>query len=76
MHPTGNAWLLHYFKKYRGQLAAGTLFVLIAVALGVVMPNAVGRAIDDLSRNGVTRSQILYWVALILGTQLVSGLFL
>ena len=76
MHPTGNAWLFHYFKKYRGSLAAGTLCVLIAVALGVVMPNAVGRAIDDLSKHGVTRNKILYWVALILGTQLISGLFL
>lgn len=76
MHPTGNAWLISYFKKYRGQLVAGTLYVLIAVALGVVLPNAVGRAIDDLSQNGVTRNKILYWVALILGTQLVSGLFL
>ena len=76
MYPTGNAWLFHYFKKYRGSLAAGTLCVLIAVALGVVMPNAVGRAIDDLSRNGVTRDKILYWVALILGTQLISGAFL
>ena len=76
MHKTGNAWLFHYFKKYRGSLAAGTLCVLIAVALGVVMPNAVGRAIDDLSKHGVTRGKILYWVAIILGTQLISGLFL
>jgi ATP-binding cassette, subfamily B, multidrug efflux pump len=75
-HSTGNAWLLFYFKKYRGQLAAGTLFVFIAVSLGVVMPNAVGRAIDDLARNGVTQNKILYWVALILGTQLISGAFL
>ncbi len=76
MHKTGNAWLFHYFKKYRGSLAAGTLCVLIAVALGVVMPNAVGRAIDDLSQQGVTRNKILYWVAIILGTQLISGAFL
>ncbi len=75
-HSSGNAWLTSYFKKYRGSLAAGTLCVLIAVGLGVVMPNAVGRAIDDLSKHGVTRSKILYWVAIILSTQLISGAFL
>ena len=76
MYPTGNAWLFAYFKKYRGQLITGTLFVLVAVTLGVFLPRFVGHAIDDLSKHGVTRGKILQSVALILGTQLVSGIFL
>jgi ATP-binding cassette subfamily B multidrug efflux pump len=75
-YPTGKDWLFAYFKKYRGQLIAGTFFVLVAVTLGVFLPRFVGQAIDDLSQNGVTRSKILESVALILGTQIVSGIFL
>ncbi len=73
---TGNAWLFAYFKKYRGQLIAGTCFVFVAVSLGVFLPRFVGQAIDDLATHGVTRGKILESVALILGTQLVSGIFL
>lgn len=76
MYPTGKDWLFAYFKKYRGQLIAGTFFVLVAVTLGVFLPRFVGHAIDDLSQNGVTRSKILESAALILGTQLLSGIFL
>jgi ATP-binding cassette subfamily B protein len=76
MYPSGKAWLFAYFKKYRGQLLAGTLFVLVAVALGVFMPRYVGRAIDDMAQHGVTQGKILYSVAVILGTQLISGVFL
>ncbi|MBI1764175.1 MAG: ABC transporter ATP-binding protein [Acidobacteria bacterium] len=75
-YPTGKAWLFAYFKKYRSHLSTGTFFVLVAVTLGVFMPRFVGHAIDDLSRQGVTRGKILQSVALILGTQLVSGIFL
>lgn len=75
-HPTGKDWLFTYFKKYRGQLIAGTFFVLVAVSLGVFLPRFVGHAIDDLSTQGVTRGKILESVALILGTQLISGIFL
>lgn len=75
-YPTGKDWLFAYFKKYRGQLIAGTFFVLVAVTLGVFLPRFVGHAIDDLSQHGVTRGKILESVALILGTQLVSGIFL
>lgn len=75
-YPTSKDWLFAYFKKYRGQLIVGTFFVLVAVTLGVFLPRFVGQAIDDLSKNGVTRSKILESVGLILGTQLVSGIFL
>ncbi len=76
MYPTGNAWLFAAFKKYRWQLITGTCFVLVAVTLGVFLPRFVGQAIDDLAKHGVTRGKILESVALILGTQLVSGIFL
>jgi ATP-binding cassette subfamily B protein len=76
MYPSGKAWLLAYFKKYRWHLMAGTVFVLCSVSLGVFLPRFVGQAIDDLSRQGVTRDRILRSVAIILGTQIVSGIFL
>jgi ATP-binding cassette subfamily B multidrug efflux pump len=76
MYPTGKAWLFFHFKKYRKHLYAGTFFVLVAVLLGVYLPRFVGQAIDDLSRPGVTRADILRSVLWIIGTQLVSSIFL
>jgi ATP-binding cassette, subfamily B, multidrug efflux pump len=76
MYPTGKAWLFHYFKKYRKHLFAGTFFVLVAVVLGVYLPRFVGQAVDDLAQGGITRGKLLSSVAWIIGTQLVSGIFL
>lgn len=76
MYPTGKAWLFAYFKKYRGQLTAGTLFVVVAVTLGIFMPRYVGQAVDYLKQPGATTRGLLNYVLVIIGTQLVSGFFL
>jgi ATP-binding cassette subfamily B multidrug efflux pump len=70
------AWLIYYFKKYRWQLIFGTLFVLISVVFGVVVPRYVGHAIDDLMISGVTYEKLLRSVLIILGTSIISGIFL
>lgn len=74
--PTGRAWLLHYLRKYRVRLLGGTLFVLASVTFGVFVPRLVGQAIDDLWSNGVTYERLFRSVALIVGTSIVSGIFL
>lgn len=74
--PTGRAWLVFYFKKYRWQLFLGTLYVLVSVTFGVFVPRYVGVAIDDLKAGGVTYAGLGRSVALIIGTSLVSGIFL
>ncbi|QQS49339.1 MAG: ABC transporter ATP-binding protein [Acidobacteriota bacterium] len=68
--------MLHYLRKYRVRLLGGTLFVLASVTFGVFVPRLVGQAIDDLWSNGVTYERLFRSVALIVGTSIVSGIFL
>ncbi|MBX3276413.1 MAG: ABC transporter ATP-binding protein [Acidobacteria bacterium] len=75
-YPTGRAWLLASLKRYRGDLLRGTFFVLVSVVFGVFVPRFVGRAIDDLTSAGVSYSALARSVAMILGTSIVSGVFL
>src|SRR5262245_47841983 len=73
---SGRDWLLFYLKKYRWRLVFGTLFVLISVTLGVVTPRYTGVAIDYLGARGATPAGLLRYVALIVGSQILSGVFL
>ena len=73
---TGRDWLLFYLKKYRWRLVFGTLFVLISVTLGVITPRYTGIAIDYLVERGAKRSVLIRYVALIIGAQILSGVFL
>jgi ATP-binding cassette subfamily B protein len=74
--PTGWSWLIFYFKKYRWQLVTGTFFVLCSVLFGVFVPRYVGHAIDDLKVAGVTSDKLLRSVAIIIGSTVISGIFL
>jgi ATP-binding cassette, subfamily B, multidrug efflux pump len=74
--PTGRAWLVSYFKKYRWHLFLGTLYVLISVTFGVFLPRFVGNAIDDLRAGNVTYDTLWLSVAKIIGTTIISGIFL
>ena len=73
---TGRDWLLFYLKKYRWRLIFGTLFVLVSVALGVFTPRYTGVAIDYLSAPAAAGRGLIKYVALIVGSQLLSGVFL
>jgi ATP-binding cassette, subfamily B, multidrug efflux pump len=73
---TGRDWLLFYLKKYRWRLVFGTLFVLISVTLGVITPRYTGEAIDYLGVRGATGGGLMRYVALIVGSQILSGVFL
>lgn len=73
---TGWKWLLFHFGRYRWQLITGTLFVVASVSFGVLVPQFVGQAIDDLKVGGITYGKLGRSVAIIIGTSLVSGVFL
>ncbi|HKX29173.1 MAG TPA: ABC transporter transmembrane domain-containing protein, partial [Blastocatellia bacterium] len=73
---SGSAWLIFYFKKYRRKLILGTVCVLISVSFGVFIPNFVGRAIDNLKLGGLTYDKLLQSVLIIIGTSVISGIFL
>lgn len=73
---TGREWLFFYFRKYRWQLLLGTLYVVASVSFGVLVPRYVGQAIDDLKVGGVTYGKLGRSVSIIIGTSIVSGIFL
>lgn len=73
---TGRDWILHYLGKYRWRLIAGTIYLAISVVLGIFTPRFTGQAIDYLKTPGADRWGIFRFVAMIIGTQLVSGVFL
>src|SRR3954451_6037790 len=64
-----------YFKPYKGTILLGIFFILCSMAFGLFVPYMVGRAVDDLGK-GVTREKIIYYPLVILGINLMSGVFL
>ncbi len=64
-----------YFKPYQWHVVMGVLFILVSMAFGLLVPYLVGQAIDDLSAD-VTWEKIIYYPLVILGVNLVSGIFL
>jgi len=64
-----------YFSPYKYHIIMGILFILVSMAFGLLSPYLVGQAIDDLSAD-VTWNKIIYYPLVILGVNLVSGIFL
>ncbi|CAN5127062.1 ABC transporter ATP-binding protein [soil metagenome] len=64
-----------YFKPYKWNVVFGILFILFSMAFSLLIPYLVGRAIDDLSAD-ITRNKVIFYPLIILGVNLVSGVFL
>ncbi len=64
-----------YFKPYKWTILAGIFFILCSMSFGLFIPYMVGKAIDDLTL-GITREKIIYYPLVILGINLMSGIFL
>ena len=64
-----------YFSPYKGTIVLGILCILGSMAFGLMIPTLVGMAVDDLSSD-VTWEKIVYYPLIILGVNLVSGVFL
>jgi ATP-binding cassette subfamily B protein len=73
---SGRDWVLFYLKKYRWQLFSGTFFVLVSVSLGIFTPRYTGVAIDYLSSREATSRGLVKYLLLIIGSQILSGVFL
>ena len=56
-------------------MAAGILCILVSLGFGLLIPSLVGAAVDDLGA-GITREKIIYYPLVILGVNLMSGIFL
>jgi ATP-binding cassette subfamily B protein len=66
--------LLPYFRPYRARLVAGLACVLASVAVGLLAPILVGRAIDTF-RAAASAASLLRYAALLVAVALVQGIF-
>ncbi len=64
-----------YFKPYKWVILLGIFFILCSMAFGLFVPYMVGQAVDDLGA-GITQEKIIYYPLVILGINLMSGVFL
>ena len=64
-----------YFKPYKWHIISGIFFILVSMLFGLLIPYLVGSAVDDLAA-GVTWDKIVYYPAVILGVNFMSGVFL
>ncbi len=64
-----------YITPYKGTILAGIFFILCGMAFGLFVPYMVGQAVDDLGR-GITWQKVTYYPLVILGINLMSGVFL
>src|SRR5437660_4741133 len=68
------AALRPYIWKYRAGFLFGALYVLINNALGVIWPQIIRRAMDDLNTK-ITHEKIVNYAGLLLAVVLVKGVF-
>ncbi len=64
-----------YFRPYRGSILAGIACILGSMSFGLLVPYMVGGAVDDLGSE-VTWHKTVYYPLVILGINVVSGVFL
>ncbi|HEX9962470.1 MAG TPA: ABC transporter ATP-binding protein, partial [Pyrinomonadaceae bacterium] len=64
-----------YFLPYKGRIILGIVFIFFGMLFGLLVPYLVGQAVDDLTA-GVTWEKIVYYPLVILGANLVGGIFL
>jgi ATP-binding cassette, subfamily B, multidrug efflux pump len=64
-----------YLTPYKLQIFLGIAFILFSMSFGLLVPFLVGRAIDDLGKD-ITWNKIVFYPLVILGANLVSGIFL
>jgi ATP-binding cassette, subfamily B, multidrug efflux pump len=64
-----------YLKPYKTQIIWGVVFILFSMAVGLLVPYLVGMAVDDLAR-GVTWEKTIGYPVIILGANVLSGVFL
>jgi ATP-binding cassette subfamily B multidrug efflux pump len=64
-----------YFKPYKWAILSGVFFILVSMSFGLFIPYMVGKAVDDMGRE-VTWQKVVYYPLVILGINLMSGVFL
>ncbi len=66
-----------FVRPYRWRIAGGIACILVSLCFGLLVPYLVGITVDALSRpENITWQNIIYYPLLILGVNLMSGVFL
>jgi ATP-binding cassette, subfamily B, multidrug efflux pump len=66
--------LFPYMQRYRRSYAVGAVCVFFLNGIWVLLPQVIGRAVDDL-KQGVTREKLLIYALLILAVAFSKGIF-
>jgi len=64
-----------YFIRHKRNVALGVSCILLSMLFGLIVPYLVGVAVDDLA-SGITWTKVALYPALIIITNLTSGVFL
>lgn len=64
-----------YLAPYKWRMIGGILCILVSMSLGLFIPYIIGQGVDDLAAS-VTWGKIIAYPAVILGINLLSGIFL
>lgn len=67
--------LIPYFRRYRGRLISGLASILSSVALGLLTPIVVGRAVDTFVEDP-SRRTLLTYAGLVVVITLVQSIFI
>jgi ATP-binding cassette subfamily B protein len=68
------AYLLPYFKRHRCSLITGIGSILLSVAIGILAPLLVGRAVDTL-RTSISQAALLRYGGLLVAIAAAQGVF-
>lgn len=68
--------LFVYMRRYRWGYVWGSLSVIATNAIWVLFPKVIERAMEDMSRVGVTRNRVLIYAGLLVLIALIKGVFL
>ena len=64
-----------YFGPYKWHLVIGVAAIGVSLGFGLLIPYLVGMAVDDFAA-GVTWEKAVYYPLVILGANLMAGIFL
>jgi ATP-binding cassette subfamily B protein len=67
--------LYPYMRRYRWGYVRGTLACVATNTVAVLFPTVLGMAVDAI-KNGTTRRHILYFALILVGINLVKGVFM
>lgn len=67
--------LIPFVARYRWRIIIGSLLAVVATGAAALVPQIIGRAVDDLNTRGVVASELLRYGGMLLLVALIDGVF-